>query len=51
MVCGLIQPLVLAVGDRSLVMNTGSVVLLFVVPALIIALAVVLYYMTKEAGE
>ena len=32
-------------------MNTGSIALLFVVPGLIIALAVVLYFTTKEAGE
>lgn len=32
-------------------MNTGFVILLFVVPALIIALAVALYFATKEAGE
>lgn len=32
-------------------MNTGSVMLLFVVPALIIALAVVLFFVTKESGE
>ena len=32
-------------------MNTGSIALLFVVPALIIALAVILFLTTKEAGE
>ena len=32
-------------------MNTGSIALLFIVPAMIIALAVVLYFTTKEAGE
>ena len=32
-------------------MNTGSIVLLFVLPAFIIALAVILYFTTKEAGE
>lgn len=32
-------------------MNAGSLVLLFVAPALIIALAVVLFFVTKEPGE
>ena len=32
-------------------MNTGSIALLFVVPALIIALAVVLFFTTRESGE
>jgi hypothetical protein len=32
-------------------MNTASFVLLFVVPVLIIALAVVLFFVTKESGE
>ena len=32
-------------------MNAGSVALLFIVPALIIALALALYFATKEAGE
>jgi hypothetical protein len=32
-------------------MNVGSIALLFIVPALIIALAVTLYFATKEAGE
>jgi hypothetical protein len=50
-VCGLIQALVSTAVLRILVMNAGSTVLLFVVPALIIVLAVVLYLTTKEAGE
>ena len=32
-------------------MNPGSIALLFVVPGLIIALALVLYSTTKEANE
>lgn len=32
-------------------MNTGSIALLFVVPALIIVLAVTLYFVTREVGE
>lgn len=32
-------------------MNAGSTILLFVVPGLIIALAVVLFFATKEPGE
>jgi len=32
-------------------MNAGSIILLFIVPALIIALAVVLFFATKESGE
>ena len=32
-------------------MNPGTIALLFVVPALIIVLAVILYFATKEAGE
>ena len=32
-------------------MNTGTIMLLFVVPALVIALAVVLFFVTKESGE
>jgi hypothetical protein len=32
-------------------MNTGSIILLFVVPTIIIVLAVILYLATKEAGE
>jgi len=32
-------------------MNAGSIALLFVVPALIIALAVILFFAAKEAGE
>jgi hypothetical protein len=32
-------------------MNAGTIALLFVVPALIIALAVILFLVTREAGE
>jgi hypothetical protein len=32
-------------------MNAGSTALLFVVPVLIIALALILYFTTKEADE
>lgn len=32
-------------------MNAGSIVLLFVVPAAIIALTVVLFFVTKESDE
>ena len=49
--CGPISSLVLTTILLSMVMNTGSIALLFVLPALIIALAVALYFTTKEAGE
>jgi len=32
-------------------MNAGTIILLFVVPVLIIGLAVVLFFVTKEPGE
>lgn len=32
-------------------MNAGSVVLLFVVPAAIVALTVVMFFLTKESDE
>jgi hypothetical protein len=32
-------------------MNPGSIALLFIAPALIIVLAVILYLATREAGE
>lgn len=32
-------------------MNTGSIALLFIVPTLVVALAVTLYFVTREAGE
>lgn len=32
-------------------MNTGSILLLFVTPSLIMALAIVLYFAAKEPGD
>jgi hypothetical protein len=35
----------------STIMNAGTIALLFVIPAVIIVLAVILFFTTKEADE